>query len=329
MTNEWEAKVFGGCSGVGNNSLTYSFEFDSDGTLPWMEGVQFDVEDITPPAYKKLVRDMGYPDIPMKVEVTRKATSSGSVFGPYGSAPVSNTWDEPYKVINGRKSQAIIKVTGGFGLQDVKITAKRDGKEIDSYYMLCNFRQSSSTTAANNLYRDVRRKIEAQLWTNSMTNLEKLQALADYIKRSARYPNGASIDLQYNPIYKRDYAIKDIGGAPYFSTIDDPFYKAMELQGGPASCIAVYVLKDAAVEDLGIRDISDYNSDHMQERPADTSPREGIWIGTGKMSLIPADARHYSLVYRDNTGKETRIDAYGSVKNESQHNYQQNILPLN
>lgn len=161
--------------------------------------------------------------------------------------------------------------------------------------------------------------------------MEKLQALADYICRSARYPSGSSIDLQYNPIYKRDYAIKDIGGAPYFSTIDDPFYKAMELQGGPASCLAAYVLKDAAVEDLGIRDISDYNSDHMQKRPADTSPSEGIWIGTGVMSSNPTNSAHYSLVYRDNTGKETFVDAQGCYKDEliDRYNYSQYILPLN
>ena len=56
-------------------------------------------------------------------------------------------------------------------------------------------------------YAMVRHKIEDALWTDDMTTLEKLCAIADYINQTTHYPFTDTVTKEYNPTFREKWSI--------------------------------------------------------------------------------------------------------------------------
>ncbi len=201
--------------------------------------------------------------------------------------------------ISGKK----ITVNIDLGTRVVKQVAKKGEEILDYIYLGTSNRKTSSDSAAfdRDLYKRVRERIEARLWTDGMSNGDKIGALAGYINATARYPDSPTTNPYENPTYWEDWAV-DGKILEYWMFEDVTLSEIMALRGGIADCYAAQILNRAAKEDLGLTYLFDGKT---------VADGEGVWIGTGSKSSNPSNPGHMSLWYKDAEGKKGCFDAWG------------------
>lgn len=291
-----------------NGSMKYTVNFFTDGSASWLEGVDFQVEDVTPPAYKKMFADMGRPSANFQVSVAPYRYKPLSVQGP---------------IVNGNFETAhanagvTLTITGNQALRALRVTATRDGEQLDVLYALNQ--SPDRDNADRQLYKEVRQRIEKQIWNDSMSNLEKLKALAKYVGESTRYPRSEAVDKDLNPQYWSDFAV-DNQFLYYDQTSDPVLNRCMALQGGIITCQAEDIIVTAGQEDLGLPYLYDGTK---------VAPGEGVWRVTGSYSTNPGNPWHESASYKDANETQHLLDAQGGYRPDSEYDYSSHILPLN
>lgn len=279
-----------------DGSNTYRARFRCNADEKWLdENIIFEVEDVTPKAYAKVFEDLG-----VAYEKPEITVESGD-----GLAKFGTTIEEPFAEDGKRNNSELsssgksITIKAGAGVRAVKLAAKKGDTVLDFIYL-------GSTGSTQNpfdveLYKKIRQKVEAQIWTDGMSNLEKLKELAVYIKETTHYPETDVTSKEYNPIFWENWAVDD--KELHLSMFGDSMLnKLMVFQGGIMTCHAVRLLKDAAVEDLGLPYL--YDGDKI-------SPGEGVWLAAGSESSNPGVADHETLVYKSAEEEEVFIDAQG------------------
>ena len=298
-----------------DSSNEYRISFYTDGNDAWLDQVEFEVEDITPPAYKKLFEDMDCPPGPVqssRVNITEKIAGIARVTGPCTNGPVDPSIEA--------KAGVEIVVTGNTALRGIKVTARLDGQVLDTVYSLSG-KNRDTDEADHAFYKKVRERIEKQLWNDSMSNLEKLRVLADYINSTTRYPRSAATSKEGNPQFWQSFSVE--GQFLFYDAASDVVLnRCMDLQGGIVTCQAQSILQRAAVEDLGLPYLYEGGD------PEDIAPGEGVWSASGKYSSSPDNPWHESLVYKDADEKRYWLDAQGMELTETQYDYNAHILPL-
>ena len=198
-----------------------------------------------------------------------------------------------------------ITIKAGAGVRVVKLVAKKGDTVLDSVYL------GSSGMGANQeyspfdmeLYKKVRQKVEAQIWTDGMSNLEKLGALAGYINGTTHYPGDDVTSKDHNPTFWENWAVDD-KGLLYNMCNDVILNRIMDLQGGIVTCQAAGILQTAATEDLGLPYL--YDGDTGQ-----VAPGEGVWRVMGSYSSNPGNPWHESLAYKSADEEKVLLDAQG------------------
>lgn len=291
----------------------YHVAFSCDGGENWLKDVEFEVEDVTPSAYKKMYAAMGVPG-----GVTAKSTKINTQWGVqnYGNGAVVDTTprvlepldDSPYTQPVDMKyalSEINLTVQARMATRVIKVTAKKDGKALDTVYLTASGDnpQNENEYARQDLelYAAVRRKVESKLWKPGMSNLEKLQALQEYINTTSHYPREAITSKKYNPAFWEEWSVD---GLELYDDLagDTILSKTMALQGGTTTCQAATILLRAATEDLGLSGIANKDKE---------TAGEGVWVGMGSASTNPGNPAHETFYYQDATGKKYALDAQG------------------
>ena len=60
------------------------------------------------------------------------------------------------------------------------------------------------------LYTKVRHKVEDRLWTDDMTNMQKLYKIANYICDTTHYPGKGCTDKDINPTFWNDFSVDGV-----------------------------------------------------------------------------------------------------------------------
>ncbi|MCD8325710.1 MAG: hypothetical protein LUC90_03190 [Lachnospiraceae bacterium] len=304
---------------------TFTAEFLTTADEAWIdENITFTVENVMPPAYTNMFETMGVDVSTLDYTVSSVTSSKIKQYAYYGFGVIEPfTEDGPGDTTQVAVSGKTFTITSGMGVRAVKVSAIMDGEVVDCIYLgTSGYSVSTPHTESEldaELYRQVRIRIENQLWTDDMTNLQKLNALADYIKSSTRYPNTAATSSNYevNAQFVADFSV-DNGFYLYYNMFSDSNISyAMALQGGIVTCYAANILYDAAIEELGLTDI--YTSDGT------VLDQEGVYLGAGSLSSNPTNSSHVSLIYYDADGNKYYIDAQGKT---AAGDYSANILPL-
>lgn len=286
-------------NGIGSFSISYT----SDTSDAWLdEHIRFEVDDATPTAYTKafqwLGADMTAPSV--KVQNSSEELRSGYEYNTISGPCVDQvaTYTNKYSV-SARK----LTITAGIGVRVCKVKAYRDNVLYDVVYVATRPKDQDGNDLDEELYATARHKVEDKLWTDDMSNLQKLCVLADYISATTHYPGKGCTWKEKNPTFWNAFAVDGI----------DLFYnwysmttlnRIMDLQGGITTCVAVTIIQDAATDDLGLP----YLYDPTTKTIADG---EGVWQATGSYSSNPSQGHHVSVIYKDANEKRSFIDAQG------------------
>lgn len=290
---------------------TYQCYFMCNADKKWLDQISFEAEDVTPRAYAKVFEDLGVaygkPEItvePADYFVKLSQKYGFDIHEPYTEHGAGNVSELP-------SSGKDITINAGAGVRVVKLSAKKDGVVLDYIYLGSNGEDANQEYSAYDLelYRRVRQQAEAQIWTDGMSNLEKLQALADYINETTHYPGYDLIKKEHNPTFWKDWAV-DGKELLYDMCGDVVLNRIMDLQGGIIDCQAAGILKTAATEDLGLPYLYDAAADAV-------APGEGVWKASGRYSSNPSNPYHESLVYKDSDETEVFLDAQGMTLDAS------------
>lgn len=286
----------------------YTAEFLSNGSVSWTKDVVFDVEDVTPNAYSEMYDAMGIAS--GDISLTTETVTSWN-YGYYQRKimePLDDSEDTPVVRSETATVGQNLTIHAKMGTRVIKITAKRAGTVLDTVYL------TASNHTANGLfdyapqdlelYAAVRHKIENALWTDDMTNQEKLGAIADYINQTTHYPFTDTVTKEYNPTFWENWSIDD--KMLYYGVGSDPILnRTMDLQGGIVTCQAASIVEHAAMEDLGLPYLYDAVSDTVLSG-------EGVWTGMGSYSTNPYSPYHETLWYKDADEIKYPIDAQGA-----------------
>lgn len=289
---------------------TYSMIFYCDAAESWIDNqITFKVEDVTPTAYQNMFADMGETAEEPKVEITSAATmiSEKYYYGydAYVTEPLKGDGSEESTDVlatSGKK----ITITTGAAMRVIKLMAMKDGKIIDYVYIGSNGRETSGDDYSSydwELYKKVRRQVEAKIWTPDMTNLQKILAMAGYICETTHYPGSATTSKESNPIFWAKWSVED-KELLYYMCNDVVMNRIMDLQGGVVTCVAAELLQDVATEDLGLPCL--YNSSTKE-----IAPGEGVWIVSGSLSTNLSNPYHFSLKYKYPDESTVLVDAQG------------------
>lgn len=288
-----------------DGSNTYQSYFMCNADEKWLDGISFEVKDVTPKAYAKVFEDLGIaygkPEITVEPADDFVKLSQRYGFGihePYTENGPGNVSEIP-------SSGKDITIKAGAGVRVVKLVAKKGDTVLDSVYL------GSSGMGANQeyspfdmeLYKKVRQKVEAQIWTDGMSNLEKLGALAGYINGTTHYPGDDVTSKDHNPTFWENWAVDD-KGLLYNMCNDVILNRIMDLQGGIVTCQAAGILQTAATEDLGLPYL--YDGDTGQ-----VAPGEGVWRVMGSYSSNPGNPWHESLAYKSADEEKVLLGAQG------------------
>lgn len=283
-----------------------SFEIPTNGGVNWVKrnfGIK--VEDVTPNAYRQVFTKLEY-DTEVLFRTDYRAR--------YG-----------YKRGFPSDAQAImvVNIKAYPGVQAIKLTEKNgktfgneESTKLKKFYLFPNETYYTSDSVEkyyefyDTLYRQVRERVEKKIWTSDMDNLDKLYALAHYIKNTTHYP-GEIISKKNNPTFWKDWAVDDIQ-LMYYMCDRPRLNSIMKLQGGITTCVAANVLSKAAQEDLGLPYLYDKETDTVRDG-------EGVWIGIGKYSSAPENPNHESLLYKSKNGNKYYIDAQGMFAAEGSY----------
>ena len=285
----------------------YKTVFLCNGNEKWIDdSVKFVVEDITPVAIRQL-----FSDLEISSESPKVTVESGErevAFDLYYGFDINEPFDASGPGDNDTPpvSGKIITIQGGPALRAVKVKAMLGNKVLDTIYLTCSGEPASSQEYSKydmDLYRTVRRKVEAKLWSSGMTNREKLFTISDYISTTTHYPGEAVTSKEYNPTYWNRFAVDNL--FTYYNVNNVIMNRILDFQGGSITCQAADIIETVATEDLGLPYLYDSETDTI-----DTS-REGIYIGIGSGSSALYNGAHETAWYINADGEKCPIDTQG------------------
>lgn len=292
---------------VENNTETLETSFYSEASDAWIDQhVRFEVEDATPPAYTRAFKFAGQDCMSpsLKVENTTEQFRKNRWYGEKTVVgPVFNNAPKNFDQI-ALSSRKII-ITAGNGVRVCKVKAYVDDVLYDVSYLAASPHDEDDNSLDDELYTLMRHKIEARLWTDDMTNLQKLYALANYINNTTHYPGAGCTKKDINPTFYNDFSVDGIGLFYYLFPMPT-LNRVMDLQGGITTCIGVTVVQRAATEDLKLP----YLYDSSTKTVADG---EGVWLAVGSASSNPSVGSHYSVIYKDANEHKFFVDCQGLI----------------
>lgn len=296
---------------------TYSVHFYCNAAESWLDkNVTFAAEDVTPAAYADVFTDMGiaYSAPAVTLDSAQEDITQIQKYGyditisePFTEAGPSQNNET---AISGKR----ITIEAGAGVRAVKVTAKKNDVVLDSIYLGTSGKDKDGNTSAYdlNLYKQVRQRVEAKIWTAGMTNLDKIEAMAGYINRTTHYPGTATTQKEYNPAFWKEWSVDD--RELFYDMFNDVILnRIMDLQGGIVTCLAAQLLETVAEEDLGLPYLYDSETDEI-------AAGEGIWLVSGSYSSNPTNPYHYSLKYKHADESTCLIDAQGLMYDEESQN---------
>lgn len=316
-----------------DGTITYEAEFYCNSDENWLDNnVTFEAEDVTPTAYAAMFADMGVAYKAPEITVTSEQGTINNGIVNYGytmtiQEPLTEAGFSPNSGEAATSGKKII-IKAGAGVRAVKLTAKKNGAVLDFIYIGTSREDKDGNTSAYdlNLYKQVRQRVEAEIWTDGMSNFDKIKAMAGYINRTTHYP-GITTLKEYNPTFWRDWSVDDRD--LFYDMFDDVILnRIMDLQGGIVTCIAAQLLSTVAEEDLGLPYLYDDVTDEI-------AAGEGIYVAAGVYSSNPTNPYHYSLVYKYPDESTTLIDAQGLMYDKDSpyvscegHDCKSKIVPL-
>ena len=293
---------------VMNGTGSFCEWFTCEGNAAWLnEHITFKVSDVTPKEYRNLMDWAGWNTSEPEI----KEETCCNLQGVYGEVTSVTTPVTSGKVAFSGKamSQCKLTVTVGAGVRVCRLDAYRDGVLYDTMYVAAKPYDEAGNLLDTELYTKVRRNVEQKLWTDDMSNYDKLDALADYISTTAHYPKYKCTQKEVNPTLWDSFAVDDV--ALYYDMFNMPVLnRAMALRGGIITCVAVDIVCAAAEEDLGLKYLYDKATDTVAEG-------EGVWLAIGSASTNPGAGAHESLAYKNADGDIVYIDAQGMHANNS------------
>ncbi|MEI3379559.1 MAG: hypothetical protein V8R54_08380 [Coprococcus sp.] len=293
---------------VMNGTGSFCEWFTCEGNAAWLnEHITFKVSDVTPKEYRNLMDWAGWNTSEPEI----KEETCCNLQGVYGEVTSVTTPVTSGKVAFSGKamSQCKLTVTAGAGVRVCRLDAYRDGVLYDTMYVAAKPYDEAGNLLDTELYTKVRRNVEQKLWTDDMSNYDKLDALADYISTTAHYPKYKCTQKEVNPTLWDSFAVDDV--ALYYDMFNMPVLnRAMALRGGIITCVAVDIVCAAAEEDLGLKYLYDKATDTVAEG-------EGVWLAIGLASTNPGAGAHESLAYKNADGDIVYIDAQGMHANNS------------
>lgn len=293
---------------VTNSTGSFCEWFTCEGNAAWLnEHITFKVSDVTPKEYRNLMDWAGWNTSELKI----KEETYCNLQGVYGEITSVTTPVTSGKVAFSSRamSQCKLTVTAGAGVRVCRLDAYRDGVLYDTMYIAAKPYDEAGNLLDTELYTKVRRNVEQKLWTDDMSNYDKLDALADYISTTAHYPKCKCTQKEVNPTLWDSFAVDDV--ALYYDMFNMPVLnRAMALRGGIIACVAVDIICAAAEEDLGLKYLYDKATDTVAEG-------EGVWLAIGSASTNPGAGAHESLAYKNADGDIVYIDAQGMYANNS------------
>ena len=293
---------------VMNGTGSFCEWFTCEGNAAWLnEHITFKVSDVTPKEYRNLMDWAGWNTSEPEI----KEETCCNLQGVYGEVTSVTTPVTSGKVAFSGKamSQCKLTVTAGAGVRVCRLDAYRDGVLYDTMYVAPKPYDEDGNLLDTELYTKVRRNVEQKLWTDDMSNYDKLDALADYISTTAHYPKYKCTQKEVNPTLWDSFAVDDV--ALYYDMFNMPVLnRAMALRGGIITCVAVDIVCAAAEEDLGLKYLYDKATDTVAEG-------EGVWLAIGLASTNPGAGAHESLAYKNADGDIVYIDAQGMHANNS------------
>ena len=292
---------------VENGKGSFDIAFESDASNKWLdEHMRFEVEDATPSAYRKAFEWLGKNTETLVFKVENSTKELRSRYN-YGRDPIVGPCaDQPLGDLkNERLSARKITVTVGEGVRVCKVKAYRDDKLYDVIYIATKPYDTQENYLDEEYYAQARHKVEAKIWTEDMTVLQKLNALAGYIRTTTHYPGSGSTKKETNPTFWNAFAVDGIQLYYYMYTMPT-LNRIMDLQGGLTTCVGVDIIERAATEDLGLPYLYDADTKTVAEG-------EGVWLVRGSYSSNPSAAAHESVIYKDANERRTFIDAQGMI----------------
>lgn len=290
-----------------DGSNTYKITFLTNGNEKWIDqSVTLEVEDATPIAYKNMYTDMGVPTKKLTYEIVSAADYIDETNRYYNlTVKESFTANGPSDNHEKAKAGKIITVNAGMSTRALKVTAKANGKVLDTIYVGSSGRTSSGEYSSHDLdlYKKVRHKVESQLWTSDMSNYQKLHQIEAYINGTTHYPNTNYVKKETNPTFWSKWAVDDT--LLFYDLCNDVILNhTMDLQGGITTCYAAQILHTIATEDMGLKNLYDSDADVVNKG-------EGVWLATGSYSSNPNNPSHMTLWYKDASEREYALDAQG------------------
>lgn len=247
--------------------------------------VTYEVVDVTPKAFKEMFEAMG---VKSGVKVEKGENVTGTKVKKVNGVNYGFTWF-------GTK----LTVKAEQGTRAVKIIAKRGSEVLDYTYFIANSNYGKNA-ADMKLYDEVRHRIEDVLWTDDMTNLEKLQSMAAYLNKTMRYPGSEACEKGSK--WWNDFSVdgKDLF---YNFNCHDISNHMMIYQGGIGTCHTAYMLIDVAKRDLGLPYVYIVNGKEADmvdpSKVGYLTSDEGVFIGAVKCSLNPAALDHTTFWYKE------------------------------
>lgn len=254
-----------------------------DAAAPWLDDVEYEVKDVTPPAWAKVYADLGVPHSEPSLTVT-------------DDRELMEKWE----------GQQTVTVHAGPGTRAVCVTAKKNGSVLDTVYLKTDCKKSARSGSYDfsewdvEMYRKVRQKVESKIWTDDMTASQKLKAVEDYLNSVMHYPGTASVSKECNPSFWAEW---EIDGSDTLYKGTGPDGLMMCYMGGIGDCwTGVTLLERVARDDLGLSPLYDDETDSIKNG-------EGYWISEGTQY----SASHRTLHYQDADGKRYGYDVQGMV----------------
>ena len=292
---------------VMNGTGSFCEWFTCEGNAAWLnEHITFKVSDVTPKEYRNLMDWAGWNTSEPEIKV-----ETYNLKGVYGETTSVTTSTTSGKIeFSGKAmSQCKLTVTAGAGVRVCRLDAYRDGVLYDTMYVAPKPYDEDGNLLDTELYTKVRRNVEAKLWTDDMSNYDKLKTLADYISTTAHYPGYQCTQKDVNPTLWDGFSVDGI--ALYYNMFNMPVLnRAMALRGGIITCVAIDIVCAAAEEDLRLNYLYDKATDTVAEG-------EGVWLTIGDASTNPSAGAHESLAYKDADGDIVYIDAQGRMARNS------------
>ena len=292
---------------VTNGTGSFCEWFACEGNAAWLnEHITFKVSDVTPKEYRNLMDWAGWNTSEPEIKV-----ETYNLKGVYGETTSVTTSTTSGKIeFSGKAmSQCKLTVTAGAGVRVCRLDAYRDGVLYDTMYVAPKPYDEDGNLLDTELYTKVRRNVEAKLWTDDMSNYDKLKTLADYISTTAHYPGYQCTQKDVNPTLWDGFSVDGI--ALYYNMFNMPVLnRAMALRGGIITCVAIDIVCAAAEEDLRLNYLYDKATDTVAEG-------EGVWLTIGDASTNPSTGAHESLAYKDADGDIVYIDAQGRMARNS------------